>query len=130
MSKRYLFHQRCHSSCHSQYNSKPIFITHNITNWIEGAVLEPQRWETNTLSGLPPLCITQSYYMDNGVLLETKTLVELICHYIRDQVLIFSVFHPLISPLLVKYEVRKFPAIFIVVVLKIQMVFGSYIKRN
>ena len=28
------------------------------------------------------------------------------------------------------YEVRKFPAIFIVVVLKIQMVFGWYIKRN
>ena len=68
--------------------------------------------------------------MDNGVLLETKTLVELICHYIRDQVRVFSVFHPLISPLLVTYEVRKFPTIFIVVVLKIQMVFGSYIKRN
>jgi hypothetical protein len=36
--------------------------------------------------------------MDSGVLLETKTLVELICHYIR----VFSV--------------RKIPAIFIVVV--------------
>jgi hypothetical protein len=34
-----------------------------------------------------------------------------------------------ISPLRVTYEVRKFPAIFIVVILKIQMVFGSYIKR-
>jgi hypothetical protein len=34
------------------------------------------------------------YYMDNGVLLETKTLVELIRHYIRDQVRVFSVFHP------------------------------------
>jgi hypothetical protein len=32
-------------------------------------------------------------YMDNGVLLETKTLVELICHYIRDQMRVFSVFH-------------------------------------
>jgi hypothetical protein len=28
------------------------------------------------------------------VLLETKTLVELIRHYIRDQVRVFSVFHP------------------------------------
>ena len=55
--------------------------------------------------------------MDNGVLLETKTPVEFIRHYIRDQVRVFSVFHPL----LVTYEVRgKFPAIFIVVVLKIQ----------
>jgi hypothetical protein len=35
-----------------------------------------------------------------------------------------------ISPLRVTYEVRKFPAIFIVVVLKIQMVFGSYLERN
>jgi hypothetical protein len=34
------------------------------------------------------------------------------------------------SRLRVTYEVRKFPAIFIVAVLKIQMVFGSYIKRN
>jgi hypothetical protein len=33
--------------------------------------------------------------MDNGaVILETKTLVELIRHYIRDQVRVFSVFHP------------------------------------
>ena len=32
--------------------------------------------------------------MDNGVLLETKTLVELIRRYIRDQVRVFSVFHP------------------------------------
>jgi hypothetical protein len=64
--------------------------------------------------------------MDNGVLLEIKTLVELICHYIRDQMRVFSVFHAC----KVTYEVRKFPAIFIVVVLKIQMVFGSYIKRN
>ena len=35
-----------------------------------------------------------------------------------------------VSRLQVTYEVRKFPAIFIVVVLKIQMVFDSYIKRN
>jgi integral membrane sensor domain MASE1 len=34
------------------------------------------------------------------------------------------------SPLLVTYEVRKFLAILIAVVLKIQMVFGSYLKRN
>jgi hypothetical protein len=34
------------------------------------------------------------YYMDNGVLLEIKTLVELIRGYIRDQVRVFSVFHP------------------------------------
>jgi hypothetical protein len=33
--------------------------------------------------------------LDNGVLLETETLVELIRHYIRDlQVRVFSVFHP------------------------------------
>jgi hypothetical protein len=31
--------------------------------------------------------------MDNGVLLETKTLVELIRHYIRDQMRLFSIFH-------------------------------------
>ena len=48
--------------------------------------------------------------MDNGVLLETKTLVELIRHYIRH--------YFRISPLLVPYEVRKFA------------VFGSYLKRN
>jgi hypothetical protein len=59
--------------------------------------------------------------MDHGVLLETKTLVEITCHYLR----IFR-----ISRLRVTYEVRKFPAIFIVVVLKIQMVFGSYTKRK
>jgi hypothetical protein len=36
--------------------------------------------------------------MDNGVLLETKTLVELIRHYIdRGQVRVFSVFHPCYS---------------------------------
>jgi hypothetical protein len=34
------------------------------------------------------------YYMDNGVLLETKTLVELIRHYIRDQVRVISYFTP------------------------------------
>ena len=33
------------------------------------------------------------YYMDNGVLLGTETLVELIRHYIRDQMRAFSVFH-------------------------------------
>jgi hypothetical protein len=32
--------------------------------------------------------------MDNGVLLETKKLVELIRHYIREQMRVFSVFHP------------------------------------
>ena len=31
--------------------------------------------------------------MDSGILLETKTLVELIFHYIRDTVRIFSVCH-------------------------------------
>ena len=35
--------------------------------------------------------------MHNGVLLETKTLLELIRHYIRDQVRVFSVFHPCYS---------------------------------
>ena len=40
------------------------------------------------------IAINLIYYMDNGVLLETKTLVELIRHYIRDQVRVFSVFHP------------------------------------
>ena len=34
------------------------------------------------------------YYVDNGVLLETKTLEELIRHHIRDQMCLFSVFHP------------------------------------
>ena len=29
--------------------------------------------------------------MDNGVLLETKTLVKLLCHSIRDQMRVFSV---------------------------------------
>jgi hypothetical protein len=38
------------------------------------------------------------------------------------------IFH--ISRLRVTYEIRKFSAIFIVAVLKIQMVFGSYIKQN
>jgi hypothetical protein len=35
------------------------------------------------------------YYMVNDVLLETKTLVELIRHYIRDQVRVFSVLETL-----------------------------------
>jgi hypothetical protein len=39
-------------------------------------------------------CDMQFYYMDNGVLLETKTLVELIRHYIRGQMRVFSVFTP------------------------------------
>ena len=65
--------------------------------------------------------------MDNGVLLET----------IKNTRRTHTSLHPgpgarifRISPLRVTYEVRKFPAIFIVVVLKIQMVFGSYLKRN
>ncbi len=33
------------------------------------------------------------YYMDSGILLATKTLVELIRHYIRDTVRVFSVCH-------------------------------------
>jgi hypothetical protein len=33
------------------------------------------------------------YYMDSGILLGTKTLVELIRHYIRDTVRVFSVCH-------------------------------------
>ena len=33
------------------------------------------------------------YYMDSDILLKTKTLVELIFHYIRDTVRIFSVRH-------------------------------------
>jgi hypothetical protein len=32
--------------------------------------------------------------MDSGVLLETKTLEELIRHYIRGLVRVFSAFHP------------------------------------
>ncbi len=35
----------------------------------------------------------QVYYMDSGILLGTKTLVELIRHYIRDTVRVFSVCH-------------------------------------
>jgi hypothetical protein len=65
--------------------------------------------------------------MDNGVLLETKTLVELIRHYTSGT---RCAYFPYFTPAIVTYEVRKFPAIFIVVVLKIQMVFGSYLKRN
>jgi hypothetical protein len=38
--------------------------------------------------------ITFYLYMNNGVLLETKTLVEFIRYYIRDQVRVFSVFYP------------------------------------
>jgi hypothetical protein len=56
--------------------------------------------------------------MDNGVLLETKTLVELTRHYIQDQVRAFSVFHP--SEWHTKYVI-------FIVVLKIQMVFDSYL---
>ena len=68
--------------------------------------------------------------MDNGdtVLLETKTLVELIRHYIRSG--IKYAYFPYFIPTSDIYEVRKFPVIFIVVVLKIQLVFGSFIKRN
>ncbi len=36
---------------------------------------------------------TNIYYMDSGILLGTKTLVELIRHYIRDTVRVFSVCH-------------------------------------
>jgi hypothetical protein len=68
------------------------------------------------------VCNNSIYYMANGVLLETKTLVELIRHYIPGPGA--HIFH--ISPLRVTYEVWKFPAIFIV----IQMVFGLCIKLN
>jgi hypothetical protein len=62
----------------------------------------------------PEVCILNyAYYMDIGVFLETKD-----AHILH------------ISCLRVTYEVRKFPAIFFVVVLKIHMVFGSYIKQN
>jgi hypothetical protein len=54
--------------------------------------------------------------MDSGVLLETKTLVELVCHYIR----VFSV--------------RKIPAIFIVVVFEntsgLWFVYKTKLRRN
>jgi hypothetical protein len=64
--------------------------------------------------------------MDNGVLMELK-------HSHRTHTSLHTgpdacIFR--ISRLRVTYEVRKFPANFIVVVLKILMVFGSYIKRN
>jgi hypothetical protein len=51
----------------------------------------------------------------------TKTLVLIIRHYIRELSGVFSVCHA--------WGDITFPAIFIVV-LKIQMVFGSYLKRN
>ena len=38
-------------------------------------------------------CNIGDYYMDSGILLGTKTLVELIRHYIRDTVRVFSVCH-------------------------------------
>jgi hypothetical protein len=68
------------------------------------------------------------YYMDNGVLQETKTLVHGTHNYATTSGTRRTYFR--VSRLRVTYEVRKFPAIFIVVVLKIQMVFDSYIKRN
>ncbi len=40
-----------------------------------------------------PPCNILIYYMDSGILLGTKTLVELIRHYIRDTVRVFSVCH-------------------------------------
>ena len=64
--------------------------------------------------------------MDNGVLMELKHSHR--THMSLHTGLDARIFR--ISRLRVTYEVRKFPAIFIVVVLKILMVFGSYIKRN
>ena len=61
------------------------------------------------------------YYMDKGILLGTKTLV-----YPGVEWRIFRM-----SRLGVTTGGDiTFPAFFIVVVLKIQMVFGSYLKRN
>ena len=64
--------------------------------------------------------------MDKGILLGTKTLVLIIRHYIRELSGVFSVCHARVT---LRGDIT-FPAFFIVVVLKIQMVFGSYLKRN
>jgi hypothetical protein len=75
-------------------------------------------WLRDTLTDILDSKIDRKpfYYMDNGVLLETKTLV--IRHYIQDQMRVFSVFHPCEWHTITKFE--NFPAIFIVVVLKIR----------
>jgi hypothetical protein len=65
--------------------------------------------------------------MDKGILLGTKTLVLIIRHYIRELSGVFSVCHGVVVTL--RGDIT-FPAFFIAVVLKIQMVFGSYLKRN
>ena len=44
--------------------------------------------------------------MDKGILLATKTLVEFICHYIRDPSGIFSVCH------VREWHIDKFPPFF------------------
>ncbi len=44
------------------------------------------------------------YYMDKGILLATKTLVESICHYIRDPSAVFSVCHAR------EWHIDKFPS--------------------
>ena len=42
-----------------------------------------------TIVSVTDLLRTRVYYMDKGILLATKTLVESICHYIRDPVAYF-----------------------------------------
>ena len=42
--------------------------------------------------------------MDKGILLATKTLVESICHYIRDPSAVFSVCHAR------EWHIDKFPS--------------------
>ncbi len=60
-------------------------------------VNDPRTWKSICLScnmSRNLSCkITCCYYMDSGILLGTKTLVELIRHYIRDTVRVFSVCH-------------------------------------
>ena len=66
--------------------------------------------------------------MDNGVLPETKTLVELIRHYTSGaRCAYFPYFTPASD---IQYEVRKFPAIFIVVVFENTNDLSFVYKRN
>ena len=61
--------------------------------------------DTITCTHCVPICI---YYMDKGILLATKTLVEFIRHYIRDPSGVFSVCHAR------EWYIDKFPPFFVV----------------
>ena len=66
--------------------------------------------------------------MDNGVLPETKTLVELIRHYTCGARCAYFPYFARASD--IQYEARKFPAIFIVVVFENTNDLSFVYKRN